>query len=83
MSDETTNSRTKKATLARLAKGPYKLKSPLERARENPTSKALAIAAKCYDCSGAGADPGVYEEIRNCVVTLCPLWPVRPFQKKA
>jgi hypothetical protein len=31
---------------------------PIQRAAANPTSRALAIAAKCYDCQGCDADPG-------------------------
>jgi hypothetical protein len=56
--------------------------NPATRLKKNPKSLRLAIDAKCWDCSGGGADVGTLEEIRNCIVTLCPLWPVRPYQKK-
>jgi hypothetical protein len=56
--------------------------TPVERARLNPTSRKLAIAAKCYDCSGGGIDPGVVERIRDCNVSGCPLRPVRPYQRR-
>lgn len=55
---------------------------PIERARLNPQSKALAIKAKCYDCVGAGADANPRQAIRECVVILCPLHSVRPWQNK-
>lgn len=34
------------------------------------------IKLKCLDCSN-----WVRQEIRDCVITCCPLFPVRPFQK--
>ena len=55
---------------------------PIERARLNPQSKALAIKAKCWDCVGAGADANPRQAIRECVVQSCPLHPVRPWQNK-
>ena len=56
---------------------------PVEKARRNPTSRRLAIAAKCYDCSGGGIDPGVIGRIRDCAVPKCPLFPLRPYQTEA
>jgi hypothetical protein len=53
---------------------------PIERARRNPQSRALAIAAKCWDCQGAGADPGTRQRIGECSITRCPLHSVRPHQ---
>lgn len=58
------------------------MRTPAEVARENPKSKALAIWAKCWDCEGAGADPGWQRRVHSCVVTACPLWPVRPYQRE-
>lgn len=40
-------------------------------------SKANAIKAKCLDCTC-----DTREEIRECPVYTCPLWPVRPYQVK-
>ena len=57
-----------------------KPKNPLEKALQNPNSRALAIAAKCYDCQGQDQDPGMRWRIGNCVGTGCPLEPVRPYQ---
>lgn len=54
--------------------------NPMEKAEKNPKSRALAIAAKCYDCQGQDQDPGVRWRIGNCVGTGCPLEPVRPYQ---
>jgi hypothetical protein len=36
------------------------------------------IAMKCLDCAC-----GQRTEIRDCVIVGCPLFPVRPFQRKA
>lgn len=38
-------------------------------------SKALAVKAKCLDCSGWQV-----AEIRDCTNVTCPLWRVRPYQ---
>ena len=48
---------------------------PLEKARQNPQSKSLAIRAMCWECSGAQR-----EEIKNCPCEKCPLWVHRPFK---
>ena len=53
--------------------------NPLERAAANPTSRSLAISAKCFDCSGGDADPGWRWRIGNCSVA-CPLVPVWPYR---
>ena len=53
---------------------------PMERARRNPQSRALAIAAKCWDCQGGDADPGIRSRIRACPITRCALRPFRPYQ---
>lgn len=56
-------------------------KTPIEKATENPSSLRLAINAKCYDCQGQDADPGVKKRIAFCECVDCPLHPVRPYQK--
>ncbi len=38
----------------------------------HPTSPIKAIRANCLDCCG-----GSEGEVRKCVVTACPLWPLR------
>lgn len=55
---------------------------PIERARRNPTSKALAIKAKCFECVGAGSDANPRSAVRECPVTMCPLHSVRPWQER-
>jgi hypothetical protein len=35
-----------------------------------------AMRAKCLDCVGFARN-----EVRECRVTACPLWRIRPFQK--
>lgn len=47
---------------------------PIERAKRNPKSKALAIKAMCYDCAG-----GSKTEVTLCQVTKCPLYNHRPW----
>lgn len=56
---------------------------PIEKARQNPTSLRLAINGKCWDCVGAGVDANPRRAIRECHITGCTLWPVRPYQGKA
>ncbi len=58
-------------------------KNPLEKAAARPDSLRLAINGKCYDCIGQDADPDFRGSIRNCICTDCPLYPVRPYQKKS
>jgi hypothetical protein len=55
---------------------------PIQKAAANPRSAKMAIKAKCYECCGAGADPGIRATIGGCTVTLCPLHPHRPYQQK-
>lgn len=40
-------------------------------------SKARAIVAKCLECCCNDRD-----EVRNCQVYTCPLYEVRPYQRK-
>lgn len=40
-------------------------------------SLRAAINAKCVECCC-----GSKAEVRRCEIETCPLWPVRPFQKK-
>lgn len=49
---------------------------PIEKAKQNPNSKALAIKAKCWDCAG-----GSRQEVILCPAKECPLWNVRPWVK--
>lgn len=46
--------------------------NPMEKAKANPKSRALAINAKCWDCSGESRS-----EIRDC-----PLYQFRPYQAR-
>lgn len=55
---------------------------PIGKARRNPRSMRLAINGKCWDCIGGGADPNPRKMIRECSVTKCTLWPLRPYQRK-
>ena len=56
-------------------------RDPIQKAAAKPSSLRLAISAKCYDCQGRDCDPGFRERIRSCVVSRCPLHPVRPYQR--
>jgi hypothetical protein len=59
-------------------------RSPAERARDNPKSAKLAIAAFCYhNChqQTAANSHTTKRDIKNCQVTECPLWTHRGFQK--
>ena len=50
---------------------------PMERARRNPTSLRAAINAKCFDCCG-----NQRIEVTLCEMVECPLWNLRPWQRK-
>jgi len=54
-----------------------KATNPKERALANPTSRAMAVAAKCFDCCGEQR-----EEIKRCPMTDCALWNFRPYKQK-
>ena len=50
---------------------------PLEKAQKHPTSLRAAINAKCYDCVCFQR-----KEVTLCEMDDCPLWSLRPWQKK-
>ena len=52
-------------------------KTPLERLKEHPRSLRLAITAFCFDCCGFNRT-----EVTLCAHTECPLYNLRPYQKK-
>ena len=66
----------------RKALGLPTTKNPIERAKEQPDSLRRAITAKCYECVGMDGDANFRETIRTCASYECPLYPVRPYQKK-
>lgn len=51
--------------------------NPVEKAKANPRSKALAIRAMCYQCVGGEL---VVQQVRNCASDECALHPHRPYQ---
>ncbi|MCP3940243.1 MAG: hypothetical protein GY710_02005 [Desulfobacteraceae bacterium] len=56
---------------------PTKSKNPREKWECNRTNRKLSINAFCWGCIGESIS-----EIRNCTDWNCPLWYVRPYQKK-
>lgn len=58
-------------------------RDPIEKAIADPTSKTKALKAKCWECVGAGDDPGAKQTIGECTSFDCPLWPHRPYQHLA
>ena len=58
-----------------LVNVPTLWKSTIKRAFDGQGSPRQAIKAKCLDCSNFQR-----EEVKECPVFLCPLWPWRPFQ---
>jgi hypothetical protein len=66
----------------RIEQGLSAFKNPIERAAEQPESLRRAITAKCYECVGMDGDKNYRESIRTCTSKKCPLFPVRPYQKK-
>ena len=57
--------------------------NPTERAAKNPRSLRLAVTAKCFECVGSGQDRGWRDCVRECTVTRCSLWRVRPGARTA
>jgi hypothetical protein len=55
-------------------------KNPLEKLAEMPLSLRRAVTAKCFQCEGEDADPGIKWRIGNCEISDCALHAVRPFQ---
>jgi hypothetical protein len=51
---------------------------PIEAAKANPNSRAKAIKAYCYLCAGKSKI-----EVTRCMIGDCPLWELRPWQRKA
>lgn len=70
----------REAAMQRKALGLSVIKNPLERLAETPTSLRRAITAKCYQCEGEDADPGVRWRIGNCEIADCALHGLRPYQ---
>jgi len=60
-----------------LQRIPGKYRAPAANAYGNKPSKAIAVKAKCLDCCN-----WIAKEITLCTAETCPLWPVRPYQKK-
>ena len=77
MMDEKSENNLRNARLARKALGVIQIKSPAQKAEENPKSLRFAINAKCYDCV---CDQKA--EVTRCVMTDCSLWGLRPWQDK-
>ena len=56
---------------------PPKKLDPIEKAKQNTTSRKLAIADKCWDCCCYSKD-----EFKKCQSIDCPLHNLRPWQEK-
>lgn len=52
------------------------------KARQNPTSKRLAINARCAQCECGEADAGWRSRIKQCATNNCALRLFRPYQDK-
>ena len=52
--------------------------NPIERAKQNPNSRVLAIKAFCFDCMGQ--EPGWRNSVRECPSEKCPLFGLRPYK---
>lgn len=66
---------TKARQAAYLRRVPVKSRGVIAKAFGQACSPRQAIKAKCLDCSGFDR-----EEVRTCRVSVCPLWPWRPYQ---
>jgi hypothetical protein len=81
VSDALTKARKRRAEIIAI-NGTIKRLNPLEKARQNPKSRKLAVNAKCFECEGEDYDPGWQVRIKTCIIPDCPLHPVRPYQAK-
>lgn len=72
--------KAKKKQLEMREAGWKPITCPIEKLEAKPTSKKLAIAAKCYDCVGQNFDPGWKDRVRNCRDKKCPLYNFRPYK---
>lgn len=54
--------------------------SPIEAAQADPTSRAKAIKAKCYECMGGQESDNWKKDVKQCSSYGCPLRALRPFQ---
>lgn len=52
-------------------------KDPIQKAKDNPKSLRAALNAKCWECA-------CYQrkEVTECTAKDCPLWRLRPWQRK-
>lgn len=50
-------------------------------AASNSKSKALALAARCWQCVGGNDDSKPVDRIRNCLISQCAIFPHRPYQE--
>jgi hypothetical protein len=69
---------TKTRQAAYLRRVPVKSRGIVGKAFGQSCSPRQAIKAKCLDCSCFDR-----EEVRDCRVSVCPLWPWRPYQAGA
>ncbi len=72
---------SKQQAAMRKAAGLKTTRTPLERLAEDPTSKAKAIVAKCYDCVGGDSDRCWQWRVGNCDIHNCGLHWVRPHRR--
>lgn len=81
MSEKAAEARQKRVDLGLPA-----YQNPIEKAKNNPKSRSLAIKAMCYSCQGGTIshppDAGWKWAIGNCTVLDCPLHPWRPHLDK-
>ena len=70
-----TETETETQTDANIPK--QKRRTPAEKFRDNPKSLRCGINAMCYECSGEDK-----KEITLCTAVGCPLYNLRPYQKK-
>jgi len=59
----------------KLRSGEIIRQNPIEKAKANPSSRKLAIEAKCWDCCCFQR-----KEVTLCEIEDCPLWTFRPWQ---
>jgi hypothetical protein len=61
---------------------PIKYRTMYERALRGSLAPRAAIKVKCLECCGWERTVDGVDMIGDCSVRRCPLWAVRPFQRR-
>ena len=63
----------------KLARGEIKRMTPEEKSKAHPSSMRLAINSNCWDCVG---QENWIKRVRECEITNCSFFELRPHKQK-